>query len=951
MHANMRKRLYLSLLFIWLCWMLPTAIFAQQGQTYESAMQSGNEMLQQNEYISAKTYFEMALRLRENDPVAAQKLNETLELIRQQMVIQEAFFQKMDQGDALYRQGKLAEARSAYQEALNIIPDDSYTLSQVEKINQTLTEEQERKDNYARHLRLGDSLMAKDMYSEALFQFQLAAAIFPENELPGQKIEETQALLKERNEKEKAFEILMQQAGQFLSRRDYAAAIDKFEEALALFPEDEQVLSKLIEANQLYEKSQAYEEALAIADQLYTEQDYRGAVEAYRHASQLWPEQAYPTDMIGRLEELLSDTDFINQEAFAQAVETANAYYDQLDLINALKNYELADSLKPNDVFVNQRMAEIRSTQSEAQRLAELETNYNDAMANGQSARQNGQLQQAIEAFETAINLKPDESLPRELLEQTQNLLGQQLALEENLAAYEVTIEAADKLFSDGALEDARLLYEKAAALPVDVLYARNQLDMIDSLLDQRAEEETRMTNFNRILQQADYAFDEGAYHESRILYVEAFNLMPSEAYPQERIHEIDGILAERAAEEEALEDEFIQLISQATQAYNQDKLEEALDDFIKALALKPDASLPQNKIEEIESLMNEQLKAEQREQNYQSLIVEADRLLENSRLEAAKDTYTQALQLMPEQNYPTEQIAAIDAVFAEREARIEELIAFGDESLAANQLYAADSAFAMVLEIDENQNYALEKRRQIKNLIAEAERQRQLAYENSITLADRHFNASEWEDAKLAYEEALGFKPDDTYAVNKLNETAGILQAEKQAMLATYNEIIKQADRHFNDKAYDLAIEKYREAEYALPEEDYPGEMIRKINQIFLESMLVEVNTEKTRVNANNSQRFEFTPIRVSERRASFVLFKAQNLGDKDFTLIFSYGSDGGRNGGFVVPIPVSDEPLDFIIRIGSQYRWFSEDNNWFTVYPENGDIEIGLVQISRGN
>lgn len=1014
MHTHMRKKRYLSFLFISLFLLLPAYVFTQQGQTYESAMQSGKQMLAQNEYISAKTYFEMALRLRENDPVATQKLNETMELIRQQMVIQEAFFQKMDQGDALYRQEKLIEARTAYQEALNIIPDDSYTLEQLNKINQILKEEQERKDNYARHMQLGDSLLAKEMYNEALFQFQLASGIFPENDLPVQKAEEVQILLDERNKKEQAFAQLLQQAERFISRRDYAAAIGQYEEALKLFPEDELTRSKLDETTRLFDKSQAYEEALAEADKFYTEQDFRGALEAYRHANQLWPEQAYPADMVTRLEELLNDTDFINQEAFAEAVETANAYYNQTDLANALKNYERADSLKPNDAFVEQRIAEIRNTRAEAQQLAELETNYNEALVNGQEFMQNGQFQAAIEAFETAIRLKPQESLPRELLQQTQNLFGQEQALAENIAAYEATIEAADKLMNEGALEDARLLYEKAVALPVDVLHARNQIDAIDSLLTLRAAEELRLANFNSIVQQANKAFDEKAYHESRILYVEAFQLMPSEAYPQERIGEIDGILAERAAEEEALENEFIQLISQATQAYNQNELEKALDDFIKALALKPDADLPQNKIEEIESLMNEQLEAERKMENYQSLIVEADSLFENDKLSLSRNTYEQALQLMSDESYPMERIAAINAIFAEREEtrqsymekiaaadrhyeneqfrdarqsylealeinadeaypmeqlesieaklaekeaiaalekRITDLISLGDESLAANQLYTADSAFAVVLRLDENNSHALEKRNEIENLIAEAERQKQLAYESSISLADGHFNASEWDDAKRAYEKALTHKPEDAYASEKLSETEVKLVAEKQAIQAAYNEIIRQADRHFNDKAYDLAIEKYRQAEFSLPEADYPGEMIRKINQIFLDSMLVEVNTEKIRVDANNSHRFEFTPIRVSERRASFVLFKARSLGDKDFTLIFSYGSDSGRNGGFVVPIPASDEPLDFIIRIGSQYRWFSEDNNWFTVYPENGDIEIGLVQISRGN
>jgi len=48
---------------------------------------------------------------------------------------------------------------------------------------------------------------------------------------------------------------------------------------------------------------------------------------------------------------------------------------------------------------------------------------------------------------------------------------------------------------------------------------------------------------------------------------------------------------------------------------------------------------------------------------------------------------------------------------------------------------------------------------------------------------------------------------------------------------------------------------------------------------------------------------------------------------------------------------MPEDDQVNDFIIRVGNQYKWFSEDNNWLEIYPENGDIEITLVRISTTN
>ena len=78
-------------------------------------------------------------------------------------------------------------------------------------------------------------------------------------------------------------------------------------------------------------------------------------------------------------------------------------------------------------------------------------------------------------------------------------------------------------------------------------------------------------------------------------------------------------------------------------------------------------------------------------------------------------------------------------------------------------------------------------------------------------------------------------------------------------------------------------------------------------------------------------------------------IVIKAKNTGETAFPLLVSFGSKNERNGGFVLPIPENGELNDFIVKIGQQYKWFSEDNTWLEFLPENGSIEIGLIQISK--
>jgi tetratricopeptide (TPR) repeat protein len=955
----MRKHLQLIILSFLLYLFAPVWLFAQQGQTYESAIESGEEMLSKKEYISAKTYFEIALRLREEDAYATKKLNETLQLLREEMELQEAFFQKMDLGDRLFEQQKLEDALEAYNQALEFIPTDNYTLNQVEKITDTLREQKERIDGYNQSMELGESLLEQGRYEPALFQFEKAKSLFPERELPVEKIEKTQQLLAAQIAHENQFDALLEEASASTARKDYATAIEKYEQALLLFPEDAGTIQKLNETQALRDKAIRYEEALGKADKLYTEQSFSDALSFYQQALDIWPEQPYPADMLNRINTLLNDAEFLNQQAFNELLAQANLQYDGEQFDMALESYKQAFELKPSDEFTQSRIDELTALFDEQSRLEELEAAYAEAMEAGESALNLQNYEDAIIALNLAITLKPDEIRPKTLLQEAEAAYAALNQQEENIALYQTTIEAADKLMEEQAWEDARLLYVKAAALPLDVAYPLAQIEQIDKLIGEQQAAEAMQLAYTNHINEADAAFDADQLHEARIAYVEAFNVKPSETYPQDRIGEIDQMLAQRNADAEAqaLENEFSQLIAQARKAFEEDRLEAALDNFIKALELKPQEDGPKASISEIEALMAQKQLDQQAESNYQALIQQANQQFEDEALEQAKSTYAEALLLFPERSYPAEQISAIEALLdemkalADRKKRIDELIALGDNFLETGQLDEADTAFNQVLDIEPGQLYASSKLTQIQALKEEAFRQNQAKYVEFMAAGDQYLNEKDYREAVVAYKTARGYLPDDATANQKIVQAENLLREQQMAIMTEYNKFITEADRQYNVNAYDRAIEAYTKAERVNPQDTYPREMIKKIAQIIEDNKLVEVNLEPVQVLANTSKRFTFSPVNVIERRTNYIIIKAKNMGETEFPLIFSYGSENGRNGGFVLPIPADTDYQDYIVRIGSQYKWFSEDNDWFSVTPENGNIEVGLVQISRGN
>ena len=177
------------------------------------------------------------------------------------------------------------------------------------------------------------------------------------------------------------------------------------------------------------------------------------------------------------------------------------------------------------------------------------------------------------------------------------------------------------------------------------------------------------------------------------------------------------------------------------------------------------------------------------------------------------------------------------------------------------------------------------------------------------------------------------------------------IIEEEMKVIRGQYDVVIAEADNMYNSKIYDKAISKYQEARQMIPDAPYPVEMINKITKYLEDNAITDIIMEAVVINSEATEKFTFDPIPVNVRKSNYVLVKARNLTNKSFKIIFSYGSDNGKNGGFVIQIPQDEQMNDFIIRVGNQYKWFAEDNNWLSIYPQNGDIEINVVRITTSN
>lgn len=114
--------------------------------------------------------------------------------------------------------------------------------------------------------------------------------------------------------------------------------------------------------------------------------------------------------------------------------------------------------------------------------------------------------------------------------------------------------------------------------------------------------------------------------------------------------------------------------------------------------------------------------------------------------------------------------------------------------------------------------------------------------YDKAISNADMLFDKNEYNDAKTYYEKALKLKPDQKYPAQKIEEIKEINRIlELQKIDNQYNKELQLADSLFNENNFEEAKFAYIRADKIKPDETYPIEMIKKIQDLQLEAQIQE--------------------------------------------------------------------------------------------------------------
>lgn len=637
--------------------------------------------------------------------------------------------------------------------------------------------------------------------------------------------------------------------------------------------------------------SAGYYALLEEGDKYLKQKDYANAKQYFEKAQKQRPDDQIPKIRLDEVKAKIEDGKKLDK-LYKDYISSGQKALKKNDLAAARISYEQALIIRNNDATATEQLKLIASKEKEEDAKNQQESNYNTAIAEADKFFKAGDYDEAKPAYEKALSISKTK-YPQEQIKKIDKLQSDiaadkkaedlKKAKENSLAAekakketdFNDAIKTADRYFAAKDYDKATIAYNKA--LNIDKKpWPANQLKEINKILKQQEEDnkkaiakaetekqlkerkkkeeqekQAREKEYKATIQDADKQFKKKDYMAAKETYMKA-SLLTDKSYPQDQVTAINKILDEMTAKENA---EKLRLAKEAaTDATYNKTVKEAGAEFEKgnyikarklyndAAALKPSEKLPKEKLNLIQTTLDEIAAAEkakkekiareaEMKKQYVLTMSKAKSYFLASDFENAKTAYTQAANIMPAEEEPKKQLKLVEdkleALAKENavNAKYEQAISAADSLLILKSYDAALSSYKAALTIKPDEYYPHTQinyvNAEIRNSKKDNEARAALdAYNKQVELDQKYLDAlkagkkaiadKNYESAKKIYTEILTYKPDDEYAAHMVKVSEFQMQREAMAK----NKQPEVQDQGAKEQANDNKKESKKSAE-----------------------------------------------------------------------------------------------------------------------------------------
>ena len=427
--------------------------------------------------------------------------------------------------------------------------------------------------------------------------------------------------------------------------------------------------------------------------------------------------------------------------------------------------------------------------QEEEEREAKVRDNFDNLVRLGDAGVKNQKFNNAIGYYTEALVIIPDDEIVIQKLADAKALAADQAAMADKKDSYNEYIREGDSFFNRKEWASALTAFKSANELFPEESYPQVKIKDINKKLEDERNQTKIAAQVMALLMEGDKLIAIEEFDDGIAKYEEVLTLDPNNEEARRKLAEAK-LKREAWLKQKDIDAQYLEYITKADEDFNQKEYETAVVTYRNAINLKPDEKYPQDQINKAEEFMTLAMAEEARKKSFDELVNKGDGKVSEKEYQSGISFYEQALDIFP------------------------------NDEVVELKIKNAQDALATMLVAEE----ALRKQKDLDD-----------RFTGFVQDGDNSFGLTNYDDAIEFYEKALDLKPADSEVEAKIAKTRKAMNdllASKQVD-EQYAEVIRKADKDFNNFKYNPAREYYQQASALKPKEDYPKNKLVEIEAI----------------------------------------------------------------------------------------------------------------------
>ncbi|MNJ84728.1 Tetratricopeptide repeat protein [compost metagenome] len=818
-------------------------------------------------------FFDGQNTLLQHDEILADKMRKKIEKIMKDAEASqkqgEANYNTIiKQADALYTAKKYEEALAQYETATKIKgketekhPNDRIIeIDGILKAAKSANLANSQLDGeYKALITAADGLRDQKKYPEAIARYNEALGKkqeqYPKDEIA--KCEAAITAAKNEAANAEKYNAAIKAADGFYAQKSWMSARDKYKEALKLKPGDPVSTAKLADLDgklnaqkSEQEKKQKYNDAVAAADALMTEEKWADAKTKYTEALTFETAATYPKEKIKEADVKLAEIAKANalKEQITKLLAEGNTAIGTKQYPAAKAKFEQVLTLDPENGEAKTKVQEIEKLLEQEKANADKIAKAKQLITEGDALDKATKYADAKAKYQESIALIPDPTVQAKIEAIDAKILADGKRAEQK-AKFDQAILDGDAAMTASNFEAAKKKYEEAQAIDPASSVAKAKLIEVDKKIAQTNAEKDKNQKYQEAFNAGVSALASKDYPTAKEKLTAALAIDNTKTEAKEKLAEVDKIIAENA-KATAMKEQITKLLAEGNTAFGTKQYPTAKAKFDQVLTLDPENAEAKTKVQEIEKLFEQEKASADKIAKAKQLITEGDALDKAAKYADAKGKYQESIALIPDAAVQAK-IEAIDAKIladgkkAEQKAKFDQAIADGDAAMSASNFEAAKKNYEEAQLLDPASTVPKTKLIEVEKKIAQAnaEKDKGQKYQEAFNAGLSALASKDYTTAKEKFTAALTFDNTKTEAKDKLAEVEKIIAENSQATAQKekYDAAIKAGGDLLGQNKLPEAKKKFEEAGLLDPTQTLPKEKVKEI-----EALITKADKEK---------------------------------------------------------------------------------------------------------